>query len=199
MKRVLLILIGLIVGCIVGFFAGLLYQEYEASNYNFKAIEAARTSAANETKKVYEEQIAGLKAQIQQIDETKKTNEERIARITPQIQPKVTPIANTPIGQPPHRLTDVWQSGSLVWIFIVVDPHMSEADARSIVNTYDKKYRSALVLNIDIFGDATYAAHKFTEDTRISDKEYYAHVLYSYMRGGPGETKFWSPSGRYGQ
>lgn len=67
MKRLLLASVGLVVGFIAGFFCGLFYQGYEANIYRAEAIEAARTGAVNETGKVYEREIAELKAENQRL------------------------------------------------------------------------------------------------------------------------------------
>jgi hypothetical protein len=80
MKRLSLVVVALIAAFIAGFFAGLFYQGYEANSYRAEAIETARTNAVNETKKLYEGQIAELKAQVQ--------------------QPKVPSTANAPTAQP---------------------------------------------------------------------------------------------------
>lgn len=93
-----------------------------------------------------------------------------------------------PAALPPHSLSDSWQSpnGWTVWLFIVVGSTTSEQDAWAIVNSYDARYASATILNIELFCDATYAAHRFVEDPAVTDQEYYSHVLYSFMRKPTG-------------
>jgi hypothetical protein len=95
----------------------------------------------------------------------------------------------------PHRLNDTWihPHGDLVWLFIVGEPGLSETEARSIIEMYDRKYPRAVVLNISIFCDDTYAANRYVDDPTVSDKEFYAHVLYDYARAD-GKRQFFSPS-----
>lgn len=92
---------------------------------------------------------------------------------------------------PPHRLCDIDQlaNGASVSVFAVVDPHLSPSDAWVIFHYYEKRYPDArLALNVDLFCDDTYANHRFLSDSSVSDRTYYSHVIYSFMKNVDGVT-----------
>ena len=99
-----------------------------------------------------------------------------------------------PTPVPPHQLNEVWRSGKSVWLFIVVDGALTEQEARTIIEFYEPQYADAVVLNIDLFCDATYAHHSIVDDPSITDSQFYAHTLYSYMTGKLADHSFRTPS-----
>jgi hypothetical protein len=95
---------------------------------------------------------------------------------------KVVPV-------PAHRVCDIDESsnGRSVSVFAVVDLNLSVADAWAIFHDYEKRYpRATIALNVDLFCDDTYAHHRFLTDRTVSDRQYYAHVLYSFMKNVNG-------------
>jgi hypothetical protein len=108
-----------------------------------------------------------------------------------------TRTANSDATVPPHQVNETWKRpwkpGVTAWLFLVVKPDLSESDAWAIINYYDRQYSKDSILNIDMFCGTPYATHKSIDDPKISDQEYYRHVLYSFMRG-PYERSFNSPS-----
>jgi hypothetical protein len=87
-----------------------------------------------------------------------------------------------------HRVNDVSQEGQSVWVFLVADANLSDEAARQLVDHYRSQYPEAKVLNIDILCDDKYTSHSFADkQSAISDSEFYAHVLFSYIMG-PVET-----------
>lgn len=95
-------------------------------------------------------------------------------------------LAPSPSTLAPHLLKDVWKQGHSVWLFLVVKRDLDSSAAQKLTDYYASKYSSATVLNIDMFCDDKYASHPSVE-SKISDSEFYSHILYSYT-GGPAES-----------
>ena len=105
-------------------------------------------------------------------------------------------LRSTPEPIPQHQLSEVWRSGKSVWLFIVVDAELTEQDAKAIIDFYEPQYTDAVVLNIDLFCDPTYAHHSVVDDPLNTDSQFYAHILYSYMTGKLAAHSFHTPSER---
>jgi len=101
--------------------------------------------------------------------------------------------APPPAPIPAHRVCDIDESsnGVSVSVFTVVDPNLSVEDAWAIFRDYEKRYpRATVALNVDLFCDSKYAHHRFLNDPSVSDRQYYAHVLYSFTKAASGVEIF---------
>jgi tetratricopeptide (TPR) repeat protein len=98
---------------------------------------------------------------------------------------------------PRHKLNDIYlwtnQTTGAVYglnLYIIVDKSFNESQARTLIQYYtqyyNNKYSGPLTYLIDFMCDATYANHSsdIYQQTLDPDmKDYYSHVLYSYMAG----------------
>lgn len=161
-----------------------------------------RTKTTTPTDEELRAENARLRTELAKAEEERKAKraeeERRAEEMRKSEATGQTPTSSPSPAAPPHRINDtdiknVLPGGPSIYLFLVVKPDLSENDAWAIINVYDRQYSNASVLNIDMLCSSAYATRKYAFDPLVKDREYYRHVLYSFM-GGSGERHFNSPS-----